>query len=132
MSQKIAVPGASAAAIEALYATGHWLYSQQRYAHAVTVFRAMIHIAPQDERGWLALGACHEVDDQADIALEIYVAATTVASAAPRCELARARLLRARGRNEEARGAINEASRLAEELRDDDLRALVAEERWRP
>jgi Flp pilus assembly protein TadD len=132
MSQRVAVPGASPGAIEALYATGHWLYSQQRYAHAVTVFRAMIHIAPNDERGWLALGACHEVEDQADIALELYVAASAVAVAAPRCELARARILRSRGRDDEARGAINAASRLAEELRDDDLRALVAEERWRP
>jgi tetratricopeptide (TPR) repeat protein len=132
MSQRIGVPGASPAAIEALYATGHWLYSQERYAHAVTVFRALIHIAPRDERGWLALGACHEVQDQMDIALELYAAATTVANAAPRCELARARILRARGRAEEARGAIDAASRLAEDMRDDDLRALVAQERWRP
>ena len=132
MSQRIGVPGASAAAVEALYATGHWLYSQQRYAHAVTVFRAMIHIAPHDERGWLALGACHEVQDQTDIALELYAAASTVASAAPRCVLARARLLRIRGRNDEAIGAIDEADRLAEDLRDADLKALVAAERWRP
>jgi tetratricopeptide (TPR) repeat protein len=132
MSQKIAVPGASPAAIEALYATGHWLYSQQRYAHAVTVFRAMIHIAPRDERGWLALGACHEVEDQTDIALELYATAATVANAAPRCELARARILRARGRSEEARGAVDAASRVAEELRDEELRALVAHERWQP
>jgi tetratricopeptide (TPR) repeat protein len=132
MSPKIAIPGASPAAIEALYATGHWLYSQQRYAHAVTVFRAMIHIAPHDERGWLALGACHEVQDQPDIALELYATAATVASAAPRCELARARLLRARGRNEEARGAYDQALRLAEDMRDDELRALVVQERRRP
>ncbi len=131
MSPRIGVPGPSPGAIEALYATGHWLYSQQRYAHAVTVFRAMIHIAPRDERGWLAVGACHEVQDQADIALELYAAASSVTSA-PRCELARARLLRARGRSQEARGAIDQASRLAEELRDDDLRALVAVERGRP
>jgi tetratricopeptide (TPR) repeat protein len=132
MSARIAVPGASPGAIEALYATGHWLYSQQRYAHAVTVFRAMIHIAPHDERGWLALGACHELQDQAEIALELYTAASSVAPAAPRCELARARLLRARGRTDEARGALAQASRLAEDMRDDDLKALVARERWRP
>jgi tetratricopeptide (TPR) repeat protein len=131
MSQKIAVPGASHAAIEALYATGHWLYSQQRYAHALTVFRAMIHIAPQDERGWLALGACHEAQDQEDVALDLYEAAGAVAREAPRCELARARILRGRGRTEEARGAIEEAARVAEEQRDEELRALVAQERWR-
>jgi tetratricopeptide (TPR) repeat protein len=132
MSSKIAIPGASPGAIEALYATGHWLYSQQRYVHALTVFRAMIHIAPQDERGWLALGACHEAQDQADIALDLYIAASTVAPTAPRCELARARILRARGLRDEALGAIEQASRMAEELRDPEIRALVAEERWRP
>ena len=45
-----AIPEPSPGAIEALYATGHWLYSQQRIAHALTVFRAMIHIAPDDEQ----------------------------------------------------------------------------------
>jgi tetratricopeptide (TPR) repeat protein len=132
MTPKIAMPSASPGAVEALYATGHWLYSQHRYAHALTVFRAMIHLAPQDERGWLALGACHEAQDQADVALDLYLAASSVAPCAPRCELARARILRARGRNEEALGAIQEAARMAEELRDDELRGLVAQERWQP
>lgn len=120
---------ASPRSIEALYATGHWLYSQLRIAHAMPVFRAMIHIAPHDERGWLALGACHETQDQSEIALEIYGAATAVAPAAPRCELARARLLFARGMDREARDALAEAARIAEQLHDDDLRALVALER---
>src|SRR6185312_12144757 len=116
-------------AIEALYATGHWLYSQLRIEQAMPVFRAMIHIAPEDERGWLALGACHETEDQSEIALEIYGAATAVAPAAPRCELARARLLFARGNTREARAALDEAARIAEQLHDDDLRALIAMER---
>lgn len=120
---------ASPRAIEALYATGHWLYSQLRIEQAMPVFRAMIHLAPHDERGWLALGACHETEDQSEIALEIYGAATAVAPAAPRCELARARLLFARGMVREAREALAEASRIAEQLHDDDLRALVAVER---
>jgi tetratricopeptide (TPR) repeat protein len=121
----------SPTAIEALYATGHWLYSQLRIEQAMPVFRAMIHLAPDDERGWLALGACHEAADQSDIALEIYGGATAVAPAAPRCELARARLLFARGMAREAREALAEAARIAEQLRDDDLRALVAMERRR-
>ena len=37
---------ASPRAIEALYATGHWLYSQLRIEQAMPVFRAMIHLAP--------------------------------------------------------------------------------------
>lgn len=123
---------ASPRAIEALYATGHWLYLQLRIEQAMPVFRAMIHLAPEDERGWLALGACHEVEDQSEIALEIYGAATAVAPAAPRCELARARLLFARGRDREAREALAEAARIAEHLHDDDLRALVAREGRKP
>ena len=130
MMNPIAPSHASASAIEALYSTGHWLYSQQRIAHAVPVFRALIHIAPQDERGWLALGACHEAHEQHDIALQLYAAASTLA-VAPRCELARARILRSRGLGAEARDALAEAARMADELRDDDLRRLVAAERER-
>jgi tetratricopeptide (TPR) repeat protein len=132
MTQPMASPTVSPGAVEALYATGHWLYSQDRIAHAVTVFRAMIHIAPEDERGWLALGACHEAHDQQDIALELYATASAVARAAPRCDVARARILRARGMTEEAREALEEASRIADETRDSDLRLLVAGERGRP
>jgi tetratricopeptide (TPR) repeat protein len=122
------LPGANA--VDALYSTGHWLYSQQRIAHAVAVFRAMIHLAPRDERGWLALGACHEAGDQQDIALQLYATASSIATA-PRCELAKARILRARGMSEEARSAIAEATRIAEELNDEDLFKLVAAERGR-
>ena len=122
----------SPGAIEALYATGHWLYFQDRFGHAQSVFRALIHIAPEDERGWLALGACHEALDQHDIALELYSAAGSVVPTAPRCELARARILRKRGRVTEARHAVEEAARIADELRDDELRALVAAERRAP
>ena len=132
MTQPIALSAdvPSANAVDALYGTGHWLYSQQRTAHAVAVFRAMIHLAPHDERGWLALGACHEADDQVDIALQLYSTASSIATA-PRCELAKARILRARGMSEEARRAVAEASRIAEELRDEDLCKLVAAERVR-
>jgi tetratricopeptide (TPR) repeat protein len=131
VNQPIALsPSASPSAIEALYATGHWLYSQQRIPHAVAVFRAMIHLAPHDERGWLALGACHEARDQHDIALQLYTAAGSV-SLAPRCELARARILRTRGMPEEARSALAEAGRIADDTRDEDLRRLVEAERGR-
>jgi hypothetical protein len=121
----------SPAALEALYATGHWLYSRDRFAHAQSVFRAMIHIAPDDERGWLGLGACHEALDQDDIAMELYASATG-ATSAPRCELAWARILRRRGMELEACRAVEQAARIAEHLRDDELRQLVAAERGRP
>ena len=132
MMMKTVTPPASPGAIEARYSTGHWLYSQDRFSHAQSVFRALIHIAPDDERGWLALGACHEAMDQHDIALELYIAAGTVVHTTPRCELARARILRRRGQIGEAREAIDEAARIADELRDDELRKLVAAERRRP
>lgn len=115
-------------AIEALYAAGHWLYTEQRIDDAVTVFRAIIRIAPEDERGWLALGACHEAQDRHDVALELYDEARRVASIAPRCNLARARIFRALGLNGDADDAFAEATRIADELGDDDLRTLVARE----
>ncbi len=132
MPPKFASAAPPPRAVEALYATGHWLYSQQRIAHALVVFRALIHLAPEDERGWLALGACHEAHGQHDIALRLYDSARAVVVAAPRCELARSRILRARGLEEAAHDAIDKAARIAEEMRDDELQTLVAVERGRP
>jgi tetratricopeptide (TPR) repeat protein len=117
-----------ARAVEALYAAGHWLYTQHRFADAATVFRAVVRMAPRDERGWLALGACHEAQDRHDVALELYDEARRVAKAAPRCGLARARIFRALGLEAIAKEAFAEAARIAEELDDDELRALVAAE----
>lgn len=124
-----ALESPSKGTLECLYATGHWLYSERRYRHAKNVFRAMVHLASFDERGWLALGACHEAEHQLDIALELYTAAVGMADLAPRCELARARILRQRGRDGEAAQAVAEAARIAEEIQDDELRRLAAEER---
>lgn len=78
--------------IESLYTTGYWLYSDLRIEKAMPVFRAMIHIAPNDERGWLALGACHEIHAQRDIAREVYAAGVVVAGNAPLCADALKRL----------------------------------------
>ncbi len=122
------LPGMRSRAIESLYAAGHWLYGQGRIDDAVTVFRAVIRIAPGDERGWLALGACHEAQDRHDVALELYDEARRVAKAAPRCDLARSRIFRALGMGEDANEAFAEAARIAEELDDEDLRILVASE----
>jgi Flp pilus assembly protein TadD len=121
------VPPASAAAIEALYATGYWLFTRGDVAHAQSVFRAMIHLAPHDERAWLALGACYEAERQPDLALSLYGSATEMASA-PRCEIARARILRSRGREHEARRALARAAISAHELQDEELHELVESE----
>lgn len=118
-------------AVEAFYAAGHWLYTQERFGDAVTVFRAVVRLAPHDERGWLALGACNEALDRHDVALELYDEARRVASAAPRCGIARARIFRARGQEGEAREAFAEAERLALQLDDEELHALIAAEKGR-
>jgi tetratricopeptide (TPR) repeat protein len=119
-------------AVEAFYAAGHWLYAQDRFEDAATVFRAVIRLAPTDERGWLALGACHEALDRLDVALELYGEARRVASVAPRCGLARARILRSRGLADDARAAFAEAELAARDIDDDELHALIASERSRP
>ena len=71
-------------ALDALFATGQWLHSRQRYADASAVFRVIVLCAPDEERGYLALGACHEGLGQDSIALEIYGMAVLTLPA-PRC-----------------------------------------------
>jgi tetratricopeptide (TPR) repeat protein len=118
-------------AVDALYAVGHWLYMQDRYSDAIRVFRAVLRVAPHDERGWLALGTCHEALDQHDVALELYDQARRTADAAPRCNIARARVMRARGMLADARESLDEAARIADQLDDEEVRALLVAERQR-
>jgi tetratricopeptide (TPR) repeat protein len=115
--------------VEALYATGYWLHARERYHDAMCVFRAMILWASSDERGYLALGACHEAIDQTEIALDIYGAATIASPRSVRSHVARARLLRSAGLRDEAREALESAADLADD--DDELLALVRSERGR-
>jgi Flp pilus assembly protein TadD len=121
-------PSVSQTTIESLYAAGYWLFMQRRAAHAQSVFRAMIHLSPGDERGWLALGACYEGLGQPDLAFQVYGTGTRAAATAPRCFLARARILRAEGRPSEAQRALVDASRAMRRSRDADLRELIAAE----
>jgi Flp pilus assembly protein TadD len=114
--------------VEALYATGYWLFIHRRTAYALAVFRGLVHLAPHDERGWLALGACYEAQEQHDQALALYEWAVQLAGGAPRCEIARARILRARGDVHAARSALAEAARLALDHSDEELHAIVAAE----
>jgi predicted Zn-dependent protease len=121
-------PKAPQSAVDALYATGYFLFAEDQVTHARSVFRGMIHLAPDDERGWLALGACYE-PQYPDLALRLYEAARQSAPFAPRCELARARILRSRGRLAEARQALAEAARGARQARDAELQSVIARER---
>jgi Flp pilus assembly protein TadD len=125
---RITLPPVSPNTVEALYATGYWLFTRQDAAHAVPVFRALIHLAPQDERGWLALGACYETQGQHDLALELYRNGSRMARSAPRCEVARARILRAQGQVCAARNALATAARMAASAPDEDLSAVIADE----
>jgi tetratricopeptide (TPR) repeat protein len=119
--------------VEALYATGHWLLSQERPSDAATVFRAMALLAPEDERSWLALGASHEALGQSDVALEMYGTGHMLARPiSVRCDLARARVLRGAQRTDEAEAALEQASRAAELRQDESLIDLVAAERSGP
>jgi Flp pilus assembly protein TadD len=116
------------ASVEALYATGHWLLTADRYADAAVVFRMMALAAPSDERAWLALGACHESIGQTEIAASLYLTAQAVAAPAIRCTIARARSRRALGRDDEAQETLAEARELALTNGDEDLASLAENE----
>jgi|HubBroStandDraft_1064217.scaffolds.fasta_scaffold280172_1 Flp pilus assembly protein TadD len=115
--------------IEALYATGHWLLSEDRAADGACVFRAMALLAPTDERSWLGLGACHEALEQPDLALKMYGTGSALARPCVRCDLARVRLLRAAAKDDEAEAILERAAESAESSSDEVLVALVLAER---
>jgi hypothetical protein len=121
------------AAVEAIYATGHWLLSRERISDAAGVFRFMLRVAPRDERAWLGLGECHERISQPLVALELYGAGSVVAgdrgAGSVRCLLARARALSATCRDADA--ALDAAEEAAARNGDERLIALVAQERRR-
>ena len=89
----------------------------------------MLRSAPDDERSWLALAACHERVGQFRIALELYGAGAAVVPTSVRCQIARARLLRQLGRDSEADDALGRASEVASDLGDDELVRFVEAER---
>ncbi|MBN9166462.1 MAG: hypothetical protein BGO98_43090 [Myxococcales bacterium 68-20] len=119
----------SSQAIEALYATGHWLLSNARHKEAAEVFRVMALSKPDDERAWLALGACHEAIGQKRLAIELYAIASEAAAPAVRCAIARGRALRALDRTNEADDAFESAYELATTVGDPELAELALQER---
>jgi Flp pilus assembly protein TadD len=119
-------------ALDALYSTGHWLLSRERVHDAASVFRVMAVLAPDDERPWLALGACHEALKQTQLALDMYATGQTLSRPAVRSRLARARVLVLLGRDDEAEVALENAFEVAERSGDDGLIALVSAERGSP
>ncbi len=118
MREALSSTGPVERVVETVYATGYWLFGQERYADAAAVFRVLLQAAPEMERSWLALGECHERAGQLRLALELYTAGTVAAAPAPRCSLARARTLKALGRDMEADAAFDVARELAEDSDD--------------
>lgn len=117
--------------VEALYAAGHWMLSQRRTADAAVLFRAMVEADERDERGWLALGACHEEIAQPALAVVMYDAALEVAAPAPRCAIAKARVLKRVDRDDDAAAALELAVEHAREIDDDELVRLARAEMGR-
>ena len=116
-------------ATELLYAQGMQLHGIDRFADAAAVFRLMLRVAPSDERGWLALGDCHQQVSQNEVALELYAAGMIAAEPAPLCAIARFRALWDLDRLMEADDAFAEAERLADEGSDPSLIHQLAQER---
>lgn len=114
-------------AIEALYATGHWLVSMGRASEAKDVFRTMLVVAPRDERGWLGLGHAHEALDEVVAAAKLYALARATLPESVKSHLAYGRVMRAEGHDDAADAALSIAVELASER--DDLLHLVEHER---
>ncbi len=100
------------AASDALYAAGHYMLERDRVKDAAVLFRTMLLADARDERGWLALGACHERLEQDAMAEELYSAGAQMARTRVRCLLAVARLFERIG-DDRADEAVDTACDLA-------------------
>jgi Flp pilus assembly protein TadD len=116
------------ASADALYGVGHWLLEQERSEDAMHVFRAMLVLAPTDERAWLGLGACHEKTNEPEKAARLYALAPRACAASVRVAIALGRVLRRLDRDAEADDAFAKAAELADATGDVELAALVAVE----
>lgn len=112
---------------EALYAVGHYLLERGKYRDAAAILRTMVQVAPGDERGWLALGVCHEQVDQPEVAIEMYGTGSALCAPSARCDLARARLLRECGEDDLSAEAYEAAAQAAAD--DDELLDVIERER---
>ena len=99
-------------ACDALYAAGHYLLDRERVEDAAVLFRTMLLADPEDERGWLALGTCHERLEQDAMAEELYGAGAQIARAKVRCLVAVARLFTRIG-DDRAQDALDAATDIA-------------------
>jgi tetratricopeptide (TPR) repeat protein len=129
MSSSFQSDGACQRVADILYQNGYRLHAEERYPEAAAIFATMLRASPTDERGWLALGDCHEKLGQRRIALELYSAGSIAAAPAPRCELSRFRALYDWHHVSEAQHAYDQALRIATVLGDETLFSIVENER---
>lgn len=118
-----------AEAIEGIYAVGYDFIERENWGDASDVFRAMLLLAPRDERAWVALGQCHERQGQEQIAVELYSMGILAIPTAVRCRIALARALEARGDSMNADSVLDAAENIASESNEDELVDLVRRER---
>src|SRR5262245_11147725 len=121
--------GTDQPAVEVLYRCGFSLHANAQYEEASAVFRVMLRVAPTDERGWVALGDCHEKLGQRHVALELYSAGTIAAAPAPRCHLSQFRTLYDQNRMTDAECAYERALQIATSTEDELLISTVQNER---
>ena len=116
-------------ALDALYATGHWLVGAGRHRDAISLFRTMLLVDGRDERGWLGLALCHEALDEHEKAISLCkLAKAACAGGAIRCTIARARMYRALNADGDAIDAYREAARLAEDANEPELSSIIRQE----
>ena len=115
-------------ACDALYAAGHHMLERDRIDDAAVLFRTMLLADAEDERGWLALGTCHERLEQDAMAEELYSAGAQIARSRVRCLVAVARLFRRVG-DDRADEALDAAIDLAATDEEEELVELERKRR---
>lgn len=128
MISSMAASAAGSSVADTLYSLGYALLRDERWGDAADVLRAMVLAVPTDERGWVALGSCHEQLGQTSVAIQLYALACLPTRGSVRCRLALARALRSVGRDAEADEALEAAAAAAERRDDEELHELVAAE----
>ncbi len=71
---------------EALYCGGYLLAQRKLLREASAIFRMMITVAPNDARGWIGLGFCHEGLNQMEVAKRLYATGIVVAEDPEPCK----------------------------------------------
>jgi cytochrome c-type biogenesis protein CcmH/NrfG len=115
-------------ALDTLYAAGHYFLQKNRVQDALIFFRMMLVTGPEDERGFLAMGHCHELLGSQDLAMEIYGTGVQIATKKVRTFCACARIVERSGNSEKADQILAEALGW---VSDDDEAELIQNEQLR-